>query len=286
MSRIIWDDPADRRFESGISHGVLYIPNDEGVYDTGVGWNGLTKVSEKPTGATATAQYADNIKYLNLLSAEQFEADISAFTYPDEFSVCNGEIEPESGVLIGQQNRKPFGLSYRTELGTNLEPSLGFKIHLVYNALAAPSQKDYSSVNDSPSALELTWSVTTTPVNVEGYLPTATLTIDSTRSDPTALGTLTDFLYGTEGESPTLPTPDAVLALFSGTVTAVTPTVPTYNAETHVITIPTVTGISYLIAGEVVTGSVTITANTVVTAAVGVGYKFAPETVNAWEIVF
>jgi hypothetical protein len=286
VTKIIWDDPSARRFENGVNKGVLYIPNDEGVYDTGVGWNGLTKISEKPTGATATAQYADNIKYLNLTSTEQFAADISAFTYPDEWGQCDGTQEPEPGVAIGQQNRKSFGLSYQTKVGTALNPSLGYKIHLVYGATAAPSQKDYATINDSPAAIELTWSMTTTPVNVTGYAPTATLEIDSTKVDATALGALEDILYGTVGENPSLPTPDAVLALFSGTVTVVTPVAPTYTSGTHTITIPTVTGLTYFIAGEAVTGSVVITGNTVVTAQLNAGYRFADETVNEWEIVF
>lgn len=287
MTTLTWDKTGERRYETGVDRGVLYIPNGSGVYSTGVAWNGLTKVSEKPTGATPTPLYADNIKYLNLISTEYFEADISAYTYPDEWAQCDGSQEPEVGVAIGQQPRKSFGLCYRTRVGDDLDGTqAGYKLHLVYGAFAAPSQKDYATINDSPTAIEFTWSVTTTPVNVTGYEPTATLTIDSTKVDSGALSTLEGFLYGTSGTDASLPTPDDVLALFSGTVTSVTPVVPTYNSSTHVITIPTVTGLTYYIDDEAVTGTATITENTVVTCAPNQGYVLAPETVDEWLITF
>lgn len=287
MSLLTWDETGARRYETGVDKGVLYIPNDAGVYDTGVAWNGLTKITEKPVGATPTPLYADNIKYLNLISVEYFEADVAAYTYPEEFAQCDGSLEPEPGVAIGQQPRKSFGLCYRTRVGNDLEgTNLGYKLHLVYGAFAAPSQKDFATINDTPTAIEFSWSVTTTPVNVTGYAQTATLTIDSTKVDPTALATLEGFLYGTVGTDPMLPTPDAVLAVFSGTVTGVTPTAPTYTAGTHTINIPSITGVNYYIAGELVTGGVVIAVDTVVTAAPQVGYKFTQPSVDEWLMPF
>lgn len=286
MSKLTWDQPGQRGYETGLSHGVLYIPNDAGVYNAGFPWNGLTKVSEKPTGATPTPLYADNIKYLNLISTEYFEADVSAYTYPEEFAVCDGSQEPEIGVAIGQQPRQSFGMCYRTELGNDLNSSSGYKLHMIYGAFAAPSEKDYASVNDTPAAIEFTWSVTTTPVTVTGFQPTATLTIDSTKVDADALATLEGFLYGTVGTDASLPTPDAVLAIFSGTVTAVTPTAPTYTSGTHTIAIPVVTGVDYSIDGTIVTGNIVITESTVVTAAPQIGYKFTEPSVDEWLITF
>jgi hypothetical protein len=289
VSKLTWDAVGGRRYETGIDHGVLYIPDGSGAYNSGFAWNGLTKVSEKPTGATTTATYADNIKYLNLISVEQFEADISAYTYPDEWGQCDGTYEPEPGVAVGQQSRKTFGLSYRTLIGNDLTGTdYGYKIHLVYGALAAPSPRDYATVNDNPAANELTWSMTTTPVDVAGHKPTATITIDSTKVDATALATLEDFLYGTTGTDPSLPTPAAVLAIFSGTVTTVTPTEPTYNSSTHVITIPTVTGITYYIDDVVVTGTVTLTTGQtkLVVAEPNDGYKFPTPTDNDWLFTY
>jgi hypothetical protein len=285
VSQLTWDKTGERQYETGVDRGVLYLPNESGIYDTGVAWNGLTKVSEKPTGATPTPLYADNIKYLNLISTEYFEADVSAYTYPDEWAACDGSQEPEAGVAIGQQPRQSFGMCYRTRVGNDLSGTqAGYKLHMVYGAFAAPSQKDYATINDSPTAIEFTWSVTTTPVNVTGYEPTATLTIDSTKVDAGALATLEGFLYGTSGTDPSLPTPDAVLAIFSGTVTAVTPVVPTYNSSTHTITIPTVTGLTYYIDGVAVTGSVVITETKIVSVVPSPGYRIADEHVDAWEI--
>jgi hypothetical protein len=289
VSKITWNAVGTRRYETGVDRGVLYIPNSAGVYDSGFGWNGLTKVTEKPTGATTTATYADNIKYLNLISVEQFEADISAYTYPDEFGQCDGTYEPEAGVAIGQQTRKTFGLSYRTLVGNDLDGTdFGYKIHLVYGALAAPSQKDFTTVNDNPAAIELSWSMTTTPVDVPGHKPTASMTIDSTKVDATALATLEDFLYGTTGTDPSLPTPTEVFAIFAGTVTTATPTAPTYNSSTHVITIPTVTGITYYIDDVVVTGTVTLTTGQtkLVVAEPNAGYKFPTPTDNDWLFTY
>lgn len=287
MSKLIWDQVGHRYYETGVNRGVLYLPNGGGVYDSGFAWNGLTTVTESPSGAEATPQYADNIKYLNLISAEQFGATIEAFTYPVEFEECDGTASPQPGVAIGQQRRKPFGMSYQTRLGNDLDGvDYGYKIHLIYGALAAPSEKAHTTINDSPEAITFSWSVTTTPVDVTGYKPTAKITIDSTKVSPTALAALEDFLYGTVGADPMLPSPDAVLALFTGTVTTVTPTAPTYNSTTDVITIPTVTGVEYRINNLPVTGGITITESTVVKAYPLNGYKFPPVSDNDWLFTF
>lgn len=288
MTKIAWDLNGEREFETGVSKGVLYIPDDSGAYTTGFGWNGLTKVTEKPTGATPTPMWADNRKYLNLLSTELWEGSIDAYMYPDEFGQCDGTIEPEPGVAIGQQPRKSFGFSWTTQVGNDVDNTdHGYKIHMVYNALAAPSQKDFSTINDTPSAISFSWTISTTAVDVPGYKPTSTITIDSTKVDPTALATLEGFLYGTDGSAPSLPSPTAVLAIFSGTVTTVTPTIPTYNGSTHVLTIPAVTGVNYLIEGVVqAAGALTITATTDVYAEPKDGYNFPALFVPEWEYVY
>lgn len=282
MTTLTWDKTGERRYETGVDRGVLYIPNDSGVYDTGVAWNGLTKVTEKPVGGVPTPLYADNIKYLQLMSVEYFEADLSAFVYPDEFAACDGSSEPEVGVAIGQQPRQSFGFCYRTMIGDDVTGTTHYKLHMVYGALAAPSQKAFATINDTPAAIEFTWSITTTPVQVTGYAQTATLTIDSSKVSSTALATLEGFLYGTTGTDPTLPSPDAVLAIFAGTITVATPVAPTYTAGTHTVNIPTVTGIDYSIGGAVVTGGVVIAVDTVVNAAPQVGYKFPAVSVDEW----
>ena len=214
MPKLVWDKVGDRTYETGVDHGVLYLPNASGVYDKGYVWNGLVSVSEAPSGAEANAQYADNIKYLNLISAEEFGATIEAFTYPDEFAACDGTAEIAVGVNIGQQPRKMFGLHYRTLIGNDLVGTEhGYKLHLVYGALAAPTEKAYNTVNDSPEAITFSWEVTTTPVAVEGFKPTATVTIDSTKVDPAKLKQLENILYGAEAAEPRLPLPDEVAAL-------------------------------------------------------------------------
>jgi len=287
VTKLTWDAPGTRRYETGIDHGVLYIPDGTGAYINGYAWNGLTKVTEKPTGASPNASYADNIKYLNLLSLEQFEADIAAYTYPPEFGQCDGTFEPEPGVAIGQQTRKTFGLSYRTLVGNDLlGTDAGYKLHLVYGALAAPSQKDYATVNDNPAGIEFSWSITTTPVAVTGHKPTANLTIDSTKVSSTALAILEGFLYGGSSTNPSLPSPDDVLAIFAGTVTMVTATAPTYTAGTHTINIPTVTGVTYYINDEPVTGGVVISTDTLVTARPNTGYAFNATSDDDWVITY
>lgn len=243
MTRILWDQTGERLYETGVDRGVLYIPTG-GVYDTGVGWNGLTAVTESPSGAEPTPLYADNIKYLNLLSVEEFGGTIEAFMYPDEFGQCDGTASPTPGIAVGQQTRKTFGLCYRTKLGNDeVSDDYGYKLHLVYGATAAPSEKAYATINDSPEAITFSWSFTTVPVGVTGLKPTALLTIDSTQVDAPTLAALEDILYGTMGTDPSLPLPDTVLAMFAGTMTLATPTAPTFASPN--ITIPTVTGVTY-----------------------------------------
>lgn len=222
MSKLKWDQAGEKFYETGVSNGVLY-PLTNGAYPEGVAWNGLTAVNENPSGAEATPLYADNIKYLNLMSAEEFGATIEAYTYPDEFGVCNGEAELAKGVSIGQQARKLFGLSYQTKIGNDQNNDLGYKIHLIYGALAAPSEKAYATINDSPEAITFSWEISTTPVEVEGFKPTASLVIDSTKVDADALTRLKNVLYGTdgsqgsEGTTARLPLPDEVLSIINNT---------------------------------------------------------------------
>lgn len=214
MSKLVWDQTGERRYETGVKQGVLYLKDAQGAYSTGVAWNGLTAVSESPSGAEANPLYADDIKYLNLISAEEFGASIEAYTYPDEFAECDGSAELAPGVSIGQQKRKEFGLCYRTVLGNDVEGNdYGYKLHLIYGALAAPSERGYTSINDSPEAITLSWELTTTPVSVAGFKPTACLTIDSTKADKDKLAALEAILYGSENEEPRMPLPDEVATL-------------------------------------------------------------------------
>lgn len=210
MSRLVWDKSGERFFETGVSNGVLY-PFAEGAYTTGVAWNGLTAVTESPSGAEATPLYADNIKYLNLMSAEEFGATIEAYTYPDEFKACNGEAEIVPGVSVGQQERQQFGLCYRTILGNDTERNNhGYKLHVVYGCLAAPSERAYATVNDSPEVMTLSWEITTTPVEVTGFKPTSIITIDSTKVAAEKMKALEDLLYGTAEKEAELPLPDKI----------------------------------------------------------------------------
>lgn len=218
MSKLVWDQTGERLYETGVSKGVLYPQATGGTYPTGVSWNGLTAVTESPSGAEATPLYADNIKYLNLMSAEEFGATIEAYTYPDEFGACNGEAELVKGVSIGQQARKAFGMSYQTKVGNDVDSEAGYKIHLIYGALAAPSEKAYATVNDSPEAITFSWEVTTTPVEVTGFKPTATLVVDSTKVEAEKLTALEAILYGSEDKEARLPLPDEVLGIINGTV--------------------------------------------------------------------
>lgn len=215
--KLIWDKIGERFYETGVSKGVLYKQDSTGAYPKGVAWNGLTAVTESPSGAEASPLYADNIKYLNLLSNEEFGATIEAYTYPDEFAECNGEASLAEGVSIGQQKRVPFGMAYQTKVGNDVDAELGYKIHLIYGALAAPSEKAYATVNDSPEAITFSWEITTTPVEVEGFKPTACITIDSTKVDAEKLAALENVLYGSTSEEAKLPLPNEVLEIVGGT---------------------------------------------------------------------
>lgn len=215
MTALVWDATGEHFYETGVDHGVLYIPT-EGVYSKGVAWNGLTGVTESPSGAESNPQYADNIKYLNLISAEEWAGTIEAFTYPDEFAACNGEKQLVAGVTVGQQSRSTFGMSYRTKIGNDTDGSdHAYKIHLLYGLTAAPSEKAYTTVNDSPEAVTFSWEASSVPVNVTGMLPTSSITIDSRTADPTKLAALEKILYGSEEAEPRLPLPDEVKTLMA-----------------------------------------------------------------------
>lgn len=215
MPKLIWDATGERVYETGVRNGVLY-PMVEGAYPKGVVWNGLTAVTESPSGAESTPLYADDIKYLNLISAEEFGATVEAYTYPEEFAECDGSATLVKGVTIGQQPRKTFGMSYRTVIGNDVNnESHGYKLHLIYGAVATPSEKAYSTINDSPEAITFSWELTTTPVNVTGFKPTACLTIDSTKVNKEKLTALEDILYGTQEAEARLPLPDEIATLMN-----------------------------------------------------------------------
>lgn len=222
MSKLVWDADSKRLYETGVRHGVLYVKADSGTYPKGVAWNGLTAVTESPSGAESTPLYADDIKYLDLRSAEEFGATVEAYTYPDEFAECDGSAQLAEGVMIGQQTRKTFGLCYRTVIGNDVKgEDYGYKLHLIYGATAAPSEKAYGTINDSPEAITFSWELSTAPVNVKGFKPTASLTIDSTKVDPEKLAALEEILYGKDGTGDDdagtdarLPLPDEVATLF------------------------------------------------------------------------
>lgn len=216
MSRLTWDKTGERFYETGVKQGVLYPQATDGTYPLGVAWNGLTGITESPTGAEPTALYADDIKYLNIQSVEEFGGTVEAYTYPEEFAACDGSAELVTGVTIGQQPRKAFGLCYRTILGNDVDNNdFGYKLHLVYGAMAAPSEKAFASVNDSPEAITFSWEITTTPVAVTGHKPTASVIIDSTKVDTSKLAALEDILYGSDSEEPRLPLPDEIATLLS-----------------------------------------------------------------------
>lgn len=223
MAKLVWDQTGERLYETGVRNGVLYIPT-AGVYNKGYAWNGLTAVTESPSGAEATALYADDIKYLSLMSTEEFGATIEAYTYPDEFAACDGSAELANGVMIGQQKRNTFGMCYKTAIGNDVDGNdHGYKLHLIYGALAKPSERAYATVNDSPEATTFSWEITTTPVNVTGAKPTASIVIDSTKADSTKLATLEAILYGkdpttkdgNDGVEPRLPLPDEIKTLMT-----------------------------------------------------------------------
>lgn len=231
MSRLVWDRTGERLYETGTDRGVLYPIQTGGLYNRGVAWNGLTAVTESPSGAEASPFYADNIKYLNIMSAEEFGATIEAYMYPDEFAECDGSAEIAPGVSIGQQTRKVFGLCYRTVLGNDVDNNdYGYKLHLIYGALAAPSEKGYTTINDSPEPITLSWEISTTPINVAGHKPTAYVVIDSTKVDATKLARLEEILYGknptteggTDGVEPRLPLPDEIATIMAASASTET----------------------------------------------------------------
>lgn len=254
MAILTWDQVGERLYETGVDHGVLYIPDNTGAYVTGVAWNGLTTVTETPSGADSNAQFADNIKYLNLLSAEDFGGTIEAFTYPDEFGQCDGTVAPSPGVRLSQQGRKTFGMCYRTRVGNDIEGTEhGHKLHLLYGCQASPSEKAYATINDSPEAIAFSWDFTTTPAPVSGYKPTALIVIDSTVVPSAQMDALEDILFGSVGDDARLPTPDEVITLFGAGVANVdlgtAANQPAYNAGTHVVTLPNVTGVQWKVNG-------------------------------------
>lgn len=223
MSKLVWDKTGERLYETGVKQCVLYLPTN-GVYSKGVAWNGITAVNENPSGAEATALYADDSKYLNLYSVEEFGANVEAYTYPDEFAECDGSAEIAKGVMVGQQTRKTFGLCYRTTIGNDVDGNdHGYKLHIIYGAMASPSEKAYSTINDSPEAMTFSWELTTTPVTVTGKKPTASIVIDSTKCDPQKLAALEAILYGkdatseqaNDGAEPRLPMPDEIATLMA-----------------------------------------------------------------------
>ncbi len=223
MPKLVWDKTGERLYETGVKQCVLYLPTN-GVYNKGVAWNGITAVNENPSGAEATALYADDSKYLNLYSVEEFGATVEAYTYPDEFAECDGSAEIAKGVMVGQQTRKTFGLCYRTTIGNDVDGNdHGYKLHIIYGAMASPSEKPYSTINDSPEAMTFSWELTTTPVTVTGKKPTASIVIDSTKCDPQKLAALEAILYGkdatseqaNDGADPRLPLPDEIATLMA-----------------------------------------------------------------------
>ena len=296
MTKLVWDQTGERLYETGVDHGVLYVPT-AGVYGPGSGsaWNGLTTVTESPSGAEATPLYADNIKYLNLQSAEEFGGTIEAFTFPDAFLQCDGSLAASAGVNLGQQSRKQFGLSYRTRVGNDIDGSdAGYKLHLIYGAQAAPSEKAYATINDTPEAITFSWEITTTPVAVTTQVggvtpkPTSLMTIDSTKVSQANLTALENALYGTAGADARLPLPDEVIGMFAGAVTQATPTQPTFASPT--ITIPSVTGVVYkrgdtnatVPAGPVTVGTVPGD-RLVIYAVPATGYVFPANVDDDWQ---
>lgn len=290
MNALQWDKIEERYFETGTDRGVLYVPTN-GNYSMGYAWNGLTGVTQSPSGAEPTKQYADNIAYITMMSAEEFSGTIEAFTYPDEFEQFNGVVTTASGMKIGQQKRGQFGFCYRTKKGSAEDEDLGYKLHLLYGCQASPSEKAYKTINDTPEPLTFSWALTTNPVPVTGYKPTAIVTIDSTdsRVSASALEALETVLYGSEGVDPRLPLPDEVSQILDTGIQLVTPTAPTYNDTTDIITIPATAGVIYSVNGvDQDAGDMDnpITEDTVVEARPAPGYSFTGTFVTEWLIVF
>lgn len=288
MAKLVWDKSGERLFETGVSKGVLY-PQVNGAYPNGVVWNGLTSVTESPSGADITDLWADNIKYASIRAAESFGATIEAYTYPDEFATCDGSAELVPGAFLGQQRRTPFGLCYRTQIGSDVDTSAeeAYKLHIIYGATAAPSDRSYSSMNESADAVTFSWELSTTPVSVEGHKPTASLTIDSSKVNAAKLAALETILYGAADSAPRLPLPDEIASLMLGD--PVVPTAPTFVASTGVLTIPTKLGVVYYVNGveadegaqDALDGGVSV----VVTAQPDTGYYFEAGTNSTWTFI-
>lgn len=212
--KLVWDNVGERFYETGVKNCALYLQNTDGSYPKGVAWNGISAINESPSGAESSPIYADDTKYLNLISNEELSASIEAYTYPDEFAECDGSAEIATGITIGQQPRKAFGLAYKTTLGNDIVGNeYGYKLHLLYGCKAAPSEKAYSTINDSPEAITFSWEISTTPVNVKGFKPTSNLTIDSSKVDPEKLAALEAILFGSESAEARLPLPDEIITL-------------------------------------------------------------------------
>lgn len=293
MSVLEWDKTGERLYETGVDHGVLYQVDMAGEYVDGVAWNGLTAVTDAPTGAESNKQYADNITYLNLISAEEWGGTIEAFMFPEEFNQNDGQGTPTPGVSVSQQRRRTFGFTWRTRLGNDIEGTdYGYKLHLAWGCLASPSEKSYATINDSPEAITFSWEVTTTPVAVgtiggTEYKPTAKMTIDSTKVDPVKLAALEQVLYGTAVTDAELPSPADVVTILSSALTSATPAAPTYDSGSDEITIPATAGVIYSINGvDKVAGDHVITATSEVLARPATGYKFPVPTQTQWVFTF
>lgn len=293
MTKLAWDETGKKFYRTGVDHGVLYQAVN-GEYVDGVAWNGLTTVTASPSGAESNKKYADNIVYLNLLSVEEFSATIEAFSYPDAFEQNDGSATPTPGVHVGQQRRKPFGFCYRNLLGNDESANdYGYELNLVWGCLAAPSEKANATVSDSPDPQALSWSLSTTPVNVGTvlgveYKPTAKMTISSIGTDPAKLTALMDVLYGTSSSDAMLPLPADVITMMASALTSATPAAPTYDSGTDIITIPGTTGVVYTVNGIVAPAGAygPITTNTEVRARPATGYKFPVPTQTQWVITF
>lgn len=292
MSRLEWDKSGERYFETGVSNGVLYIPDASGAYSSGYAWNGLTAVTESPSGAESNKQYADNQVYLNLISQEEFSGTIEAFQSPIQFDQCDGSAAPIPGIRVGQQSRKSFGLSYQTLYGNDRDgQDHGYVLHVVYGAQAAPSERAYATVNESPEATQLSWEFSTTPVAITPELvvdgralrPTSTLSFNSTHFSESKMEELKAILWGTPSTNPRLPSPRELIDLMGlGAAVEATPAAPTFDDVDDEVTIPSTLGVRYTINGAEVTGVVGISAPTLVYAEPKMGYKFPAVTQTQW----
>lgn len=292
MTKIVWGAPGTKTYETGVDHGVLFQPDLAGEYMDGVAWNGLTNVTESPTGAESNKHYADNGVYANLQSKEESNFTIEAFSYPLEFEQNDGSASPVAGVVLTQQVRKPFGFSYRTLIGNDLQgQGYGYKIHLYYGCLASPSEKPRNTINETVEPTAFSWEISTTPVTVGTiggveYSPMAHLIIDSTKTDPAKLADLEEILYGTADEDPMMPLPADVIALVGTTLTEAALVAPSYDSGTKTITFPVVAGVKYTVSGVTKTGTMVITKDEVVRAYPLTGYKFPDPHVDEWLYEF